>query len=603
MSDIAVTFGVVAAMVVLFASNLVPVAVVAIGAALALYATGILDLREALAGFGDPTVLFIGSLLVVSASLEVSGVSAWAGKLLIRHAGTSRLRLLILTMLLGASLTAAIGSGGAVAALVPVVVLVAVRLRIRPSRLLMPLAFAAHAGSMLVLTGSVVTVLLSNAARDAGKPGFGFFELTVIGVPLLAGTIAIVTLLGERLLPDRATRALPEDLSKHSRTLADQYRLFDGLFKLEVTASSPFVGAPAWRLERTEYVGLSLVGVQQRQAAPPGSGGCLEAGDTLLMRGEDATVGAFAAAKGLLYRPAEAPAEVRRALFNSTAGFAEIVIPPRSGAIGETVFPGMITQTGDVIVLAIQRRGEDVGPGDTTLAAGDTLLLQGTWEALDDYSHNPDVLLVDAPDMVRRQAVPLGSGAGRAIAVLATMVLLLASGAIPPAAAGLLAACAVVLLGIIKVEQAYRAVNWTALIMVASLIPLSVAMDRTGAAALMADTLVKAVGGYHPQALLAGMFVLTALLCQAISSSAATLIIIPVALAASVETGLSKRAILVTVAVAAAASFLTPIAASANLMVQGPGGYRFGDYWKLGLPVMGWFFLIGTFLVPMLWPL
>jgi di/tricarboxylate transporter len=164
------------------------------------------------------------------------------------------------------------------------------------------------------------------------------------------------------------------------------------------------------------------------------------------------------------------------------------------------------------------------------------------------------------------------------------------------------AASAVILLGVLTVDQAYRAINWTALIMVASLIPLSTAMYQTGAAARIADVLVSLCGNRSAYALLAALFVLTAGLGQLISSTATALIAIPVATAAATEIGVSPRAALVTVAVAAATSFLTPIASGANLIVPGPGGYRFGDYWRLGMPLMLWSFLVGTFLVPVFWP-
>jgi di/tricarboxylate transporter len=221
---------------------------------------------------------------------------------------------------------------------------------------------------------------------------------------------------------------------------------------------------------------------------------------------------------------------------------------------------------------------------------------------LEEQVRNPNVLVVAAPDMIRRQARPLGTGSKRAISILAVMVVLLATGAVPRVVAGLVAACAVIALGVLKIDRAYRAINWNVLIMVASLIPLSTAMYKTGAAYLIADALVAIVGNASPYALLAALFLLTALIGQLISSTATTLIVIPVAIAASEAVGVSPRTALVTVAVAAAASFLTPIAASASLMAQGPGGYRFGDFWRMGLPLLLWFFLVGTFLVPIFWP-
>jgi di/tricarboxylate transporter len=183
------------------------------------------------------------------------------------------------------------------------------------------------------------------------------------------------------------------------------------------------------------------------------------------------------------------------------------------------------------------------------------------------------------------------------------MVILLATGAVPPVVAALVAACAMVLLGVLTVEQAYRSINWTTVILVGAMIPLSTAMAETGAAKMMADELVRLVGDAGPYALLGGLFVLTAILGQLISNTATALIVIPIAVAAAHDIGLSPRPVLMSVAIAAAASFLTPVATPVNLMVMGPGGYRFGDYWKLGLPLMLWFFVVATFYVPVFWRL
>jgi Na+/H+ antiporter NhaD/arsenite permease-like protein len=198
MSDIAVTFVVLAAIVALFVSGRLPVEVTAIGATLVLWATGVLTIDQALAGFGDATVIFIATLFVVSEGVDSTGVTAWAGQQLMARAGPSRVRLLVLMMLLVAGLTAVISVNGAVAALLPVVVVLATRTRRPASRLLIPLVFGAHAGSMLALTGTPVNVLVSDAALDYGGQAFGFFEFALVGVPLLAGTIAVVVLLGDR---------------------------------------------------------------------------------------------------------------------------------------------------------------------------------------------------------------------------------------------------------------------------------------------------------------------------------------------------------------------------------------------------------------------
>jgi di/tricarboxylate transporter len=215
---------------------------------------------------------------------------------------------------------------------------------------------------------------------------------------------------------------------------------------------------------------------------------------------------------------------------------------------------------------------------------------------------DPEVLVVDAPDLARRQAVPMAQGARSMLVILAIMIALLATGVVPAVVAGSLAALAVVLTGILSVEQTYRAINWTTVILVGAMLPLSTAIMQTGAAQMIADSLIAVVGGAGPTALLAGLFVLTAILGQLISNTATALIIIPVAVVAAGEMGVSPQPVLMCVAIAAAAAFLTPVATPTNLMVMEPAGYRFGDYWKFGLPMMLWFLVVAVFLVPRIWP-
>jgi len=517
LSHTTITFLVLAAVVAVFVLDRFPVAVVALATAVSLWATGVLDLHQALAGFGDPAVIFIASLFVVSESLDATGITAWAGQLLVSRFGESPTKLLAATLLLVALLTALISVNGAVAALLPVMVVTAVRLRRPASLLLLPLAFGAHAGSLLALTGSPVNVIASEYLHDAGAGSFGYFSFALTGIPVVAGTIAVVVLFGDRLLPRRSPRAISKDFSDHARTLIDQYAL-----------------------------------------APDGR------------------------------------------LLDRATGLAEVVIPPRSPLVGDVAFPGMVTESGDLVVVAVQRREEELS-GETVLAVGDTLLLRGTWGALEQRLDDPAVLVVDAPELVRRQAVPLGPGSTRALVILTTMVVLLATAAVPPAIAGLLAAGALIVSGVLSVEEAYRGISWTTVILVAGVIPLSTAMVETGAAARLADALVDIVGRTSPYALLAGLFLLTAALGQLISNMATALIVIPIALQAAKDIDVSARPVLMCVTVSAAAALLTPVATPANLMVMEPGGYRFSDYWKLGLPLLALYGLVAVLLVPVFW--
>ena len=601
-SDIAIIGLLVACIVVLFVTDRLPVIVVAMATPLALWATGLLSLQQALSGFGDPAVIFIAALFVVSAGLEQTGVTAWAGKLLIDGAGTeSRTRLLLLTMLLVALLTALISVNGAVAALLPVVVVMAVRLKRAPSQLLMPLVFSAHAGSLLALTGTPVNVLVYNAAVEAGLPGFQFFEFALAGIPLLAGTMAIIILFGQRLLPESSGRSLPSDFSRHARTLVEQYGLSNGLFRMRVKATSPLAGRSTEEINLKDFGNLQAVGFHECGGSNPLHRATLEPGDFIIVRGNTEDASAFAGANHLAISGDDSADDAEEVLFNRNSGLAEVMIPPRSALIGETVFPGMVTESGSLLVIAIQRDSNELSSGRTALRAGDTMLLQGTWKALDLHLADPDVLVVNSPELVRRQAVPLGSGAIQSIAALLAMVVLLALKLVPPAVAGLLAAGALIVTRVLTVEQAYRSINWTTVILVAAMMPLSTAMMETGAAQTMAHTLVSMVGNAGPYALLAGLFLLTAILGQLISNTATALIVIPIGVAAATEMGVSPLPVLMSVAVAAAASFLTPIATPTNLMVMEPGGYKFGDYWKLGLPLLLWFFAIATLYVPLVW--
>jgi len=599
LSEITIVVLIIVGAVILFVTNRVPVVLVAMAVPLALYVTGVLSLLEVFAGFGDPTIIFIATLFIVSTGLESSGVTAWAGQLLIRLAGTeSRARLIMFTILMVSVLTAAISVNGAVAALLPVVVVMAIRTKTAPSQLLMPLAFGAHCGSMLALSGTPVSVLINDALADAGGQPFHFFEFAWVGVPMVVLGIAIIVLFGERLLPKTQGPSLPGDFSNHALTLVEQYRLEGRIARLRVRAGSPLVGRVASMIAVPPDLTVKLV--DAAGAVSPPDDRELKAGDSLAVGGPPESIAAFAGANHLAIR--ENDDGIGETLFNRNSGLAEVIVPPRSPYVGKQAFPGQATESGDLLILAIQRAGIPLGPAPVTLQSGDTLLLQGTWAALDERLTDPGVRVVDAPSVVRRQAVPLGLGSRAAVLTLLAMVVLLAFDLVQPAIAGLIAAFAMMLTRVVSVEAAYRGINWTTIILVGAMMPLSTAMFQTGAAQLMADWLIRVLGDAGPTALLAGLFVICAILGQVISNMATALIVIPVAVLAATGLGVNPTPVLMAVNVACAASFLTPIATPVNLMVMGPAGYRFTDYWKLGGLMLAMFFLVAVFWVPFIWP-
>ncbi|WP_344090085.1 SLC13 family permease [Microbacterium deminutum] len=520
MDPVVATLAILGLAIVAFVSNRIPLGIVAIGVSLALFFTGVLTLPQALAGFGDPTVIFIASLFVVSESLDSTGVTAWAGQKVIARAGSRRTSLLIIVCVLVAATTALISINGAVAALLPLVVVVAARAGIKTSQLLMPLAFAASAGSLLLLTGTPVNIIASEFAAENGGRAFGYFEFALAGIPLVIVTIAFMALLGSRLLPKRDGGRMPLDLVRHARLLRQQYS-------------------------------LSL--------------------DTAM-------------------------------IMNPRNGVTEVVVPPRSPLIGTQVYPGMATPEGELVILAARRGDSELRGQAITVQAGDALLLQGSWDDLTRHAESSGVLVVDSPTRLRR-SVPLGRGARRALVILAAMVALLATGIVPPAVAGLLAAGALVLTRTVAPAQAYRSISWTTVVLIAGMIPLSTAFIQTGTADLVAAWLLSLIGDASPYVALGILCVLTLVLGQLISNTATVLILAPVGISIATAVGVSVQPFMMALTVVAAAAFLTPIATPANLMVMEPGGYRFSDYWKLGLPLAVIFLLFAVFYVPLIWPL
>ncbi|MFD2795912.1 SLC13 family permease [Promicromonospora vindobonensis] len=521
------TFTILSLAVLGFATNRIPLVIVAMFVPVALWATGVLPLGDALAGFSDPIVLFIATLFVLSEALATTGITAWIGTQLERCSSFGRTGLLA-TMVGGSALLAAIISiNGAVAALLPVAVVAAARAGIVPSMMLIPLAFAAGAGSMLTLTGTPVNVIVSEVAAEAGGREFGYFEFALVGLPLVVVTMLLVLTFGDRLLPERT----PEHLGDVAADPRDRVRSWQESYAADLDAAR---------------------------------------------------------------------------LFTDSTGVVEVLIAPRSTLIGRRVSPGMTTRDENLVVVAL-RRANDSPSGSSArsaalpLQAGDSVLVRGPWDALHRYTRSPDVIAVEASQSLQR-SVPLGAGWKRCLGVLIAAIALLATGGVPPVIVGLLAAGALVLLRVISVPQGLRAVSWDTVILIAALIPMSAAFVSSGAADTMAELLIRVTGSASPHLALLAVCALTLVLGQFISNVATVLVMAPVAVSFAQTLDVSVQPFMMALAVVGAAAFLTPIATPVNLMVLQPGGYRFGDYWRLGLPLALLFLVAAVWYVPVIWP-
>lgn len=514
--------------VIAFIINRVPAVLVAAAVPVALWATGLLTVEAALSGFGDPLVIFIATLFIVGEALVATGVTAWLGKQILGRAGHGRGRLTVVIGTAAACLAGLISINGAVAALLPIAVVVAVRAGIVPSRMLIPLAFAASAGSLLTLTGTPVNIVVSDIAARSGGREFGFFEFALVGVPLVLLTVGFTAATGGVLLPHRAAERLDEE------------------------RSDPEESARAW---------------------------------------------------GATYDVSVRPDDY----FGPHEGVIEILIAPRSTLIGRRVSPGMRTRDENLVVLAHSRLGASANDDDrdgiraVVLRAGDSVLVQGPWEALHRYVTSPDVIPVTSPRSLQR-GIPLGHGARRVIIVLAAMIVLLATGYVPAAMAGMVAVGALIIVRVLTPRQAFRSVAWEPVILIACMIPLSSAFIATGAADLVAVGLLGTVGQAAPHLALLAICIVTVALGTFMSNVATVLVVAPVAVAVATALELSVLPFMMALTVSGAAAFLTPIATPVNLMVMQPAGYRFGDYWRTGLPLTVLYVGVAVLYVPVVWP-
>ena len=598
MDDVTLTLLILGGTVVLFVANKLPVAVVALISALALWIAGLTGPIDIVAGFGDPIVIFIASLFVVAEGIDATGITAWLGQQVMARVGGKRGNLLLAICVLGAVLSSLITLNGSVAALTPLVVMLAIRINQTPSQFLMPLSFAGGAGALLMLPGSPVNVIVSEAADEAGAGPFPIFSFAIVGLPVLAGTIAISLIFGRRLLPDRQPAEQPPDLARFAATIAEQYAEQGGFYRLRIREGSPLCGVRPSDIDIVPFPGIEVAGAQE-PGSPAAMTRQLQPDDVLIVSGPRQEVSHLAIDLHLavyLTGPRE-----RGELLNREAGVAEVMVPPRSSLVGSVVFPGM-RRAYDLVILAVQRNGRTQDELRGRVQPGDTWLLHGTWEALDRLTRDRDVVVVDSPDVVRRQTIAWGSGAWRAVGCVAVMIGLLAFDVVPPHIAGLIAALLMVLTRVVSMDNAYRAISWDTIVLIGALIPLTEVIRSSGAADQIAGLLIDAVGDAGPRVLIIGVFALTAILGQMISNTATTLVVTPIAVSAALTSDVSVLPVLMTVAVAGSAALLTPIATPGNMMIMGPGGYRFGDYWKLGLPTMLWWLVCALLIIPLAWP-
>ena len=622
-----ITFVILATTILLFVFSKLRPDLVAVLSLLALYLSGVITTQQALAGFADSTVILVAALFVVSEGLSRTGITAWLGEQLLQRAGESETRLLIVLVVGTALISSMLSNTGTVAMLLPAAVAAAWRIGSIPSRFLMPMAFGASLGGLLTLIGSPTNIVVSDTLSAAGLPPFGFFEFAKIGVPLLIGAVVLLRFAAPRLLADRPSGDRPVDLQATMSQMAHSYGLMSRLFVLPIPAESDLAGKTLRDLGLGERYGLTVLRIERvraetsrplrRRLVPnqfetdedneltvPDANTVVRADDKLLVKG---TPDAVARAAANLHVPATAvkgdESGLAEVMLSHDVGLAEILVAPRSDYTGHTLADSDIAAKFNVQVISLLR-GDHLMPRQRTqLELGDTLLVRGKWtdiERLRDEQTN--FVVVGDPQAVARQVVDFGPQAFIAIVALAAMVIMMVTGIVPTVIAALIAAVVMVLGRAVTAEGAYRAINWSTVVLIAAMLPMSTAMEVTGGAEFLANALVQTLGSVGPLAVLAGVFILTSLLSQVMSSTATVVLLAPIVLQTAQQLQSSPYPLMMATAVAAAAAFLTPIASPTNMLVFAPGGYKFGDFSRLGLPLLALVFVISIVLIPIIWP-
>jgi di/tricarboxylate transporter len=607
--------------------------VVAALSLLALALTSVLSVEEALSGFSNATVIMIAALFIVAEGLSRTGVTAWLSQQLLRYAGKSEFRLLVVLMAGTAFLSAFISNTGTTATLLPAVVTAAWHIGSLPSKFLIPLAFAANSGGLLTLTGTPPNIVVSNALIDAGLEPFGYFEYALIGMPLLIIAIVYMALLGRRLLPSHKVSERPEELGAAMAALTDDYVLQGNLYSVRVRSNSDLVGqtlskaglgrdfaVSVLRVARSSQavdiptdederrpgrVRESLSKLQpEGELALPKPDTLIQVNDLLLVKGERQDINRLVLRYNLGIQPVQAEVDdLTDILLSHEVGLAEVLIAPRSVYIGRTVSQSQLSAKFGIQVLRVRRRDTPVDPKDIRLAFGDALLVRGTWGDIDLLrNERRNFVVVGRPEAMAKQVVRLSSRSVVAVLSLLLMIAMMVSGVVHVVLAAIIAAVVMILGRCLSVERAYRSINWGGVILVAAMIPMSLALQKTGGADFVAAGLVNTLGAVGPMMLMAGIFLLTSSFSQVMSNTATAVLMMPIVMQASSDLGLSPYPLLMTVAISASTAFLTPIGTSTNLMVAAPGGYIFKDYIKVGGPLIILFLLASLALVPLIWP-
>lgn len=602
-----------------FATGKVRSDIVALCSMLAMLALGIIDTNEALAGFSNPVVVMMVGLFVVGGAVLRTGLARIISRKIMVLARGSELLLFLLVMLTAAAIGAFVSNTGTVALMLPIVVSMAAHSKTSASRLLMPLAFASSMGGMLTLIGTPPNLVIQESLSKAHFQEFGFFSFFPVGLICLTVGILVLLPLSKWLLSRNDDNENDKQHGKSLDDLVEEYQLSHSIARYKVIPQSLVKEKTLAELDIRHRYDLTVIEIREDTSRQPrlmqnvsqhipGPATRLHEGNIMYLAGNNEDMERFAYDCQLRkMTSSKGVNSSHKPLDFYDIGIAEILLLPSSRLLNMGMRQSGFRESYGVNVLGIRRKGEYIVTdlAEQKFRSGDVLLVQGTWSNIALLEDDSDDWVVMGQPLEQAEHVTLDYKAPYAAVVMLLMVAMMVFDFIPvaPVTAVLIAAVLMVMGGCFKnVEAAYKTINWESVVLIAAMMPMSVALEKTGASALVSQSLVSGLGALGPTALLAGIYVTTSFMTMFISNTATAVLMAPIAMVSSTQLGCNPYPFLLAVSVAASMCFASPFSTPPNALVMQAGQYKFMDYVKVGLPLQVIMGIVMVLTLPLLFP-
>ncbi|MCG1035134.1 SLC13 family permease [Polaribacter sargassicola] len=616
-----ITFIILGISIILFVSGKIRPDIVAITSMMALSMTGVLTVNETFSGFSNTSIILIAGLFIVGEAMSRAGLTAWLGNKIITLSKNNSNQLLILIIIGSAILSAFMSNTGTVASLMPVIIAAAWRLKTPASKMLIPLSFAAATGGLLTLTGTPTNIITNQAMIDAGVPEFGFFEFAYIGVPLLILTVIYMRYFGTKLLPSNKSRRL-EDIDESIQNIEDSYQLYEGFWKVRIRPNSSAIGKTIKQMKLGSTMGVNIikiiskvdiatsilkkVGIKKGDLDEfPDLDREFHAEDELIVNCSENRIHRFIDKYNVAATKLEGVDVkfIKENVLSDEVGICELIIAPKSSYKGKHINTGRFGKKYNLQVIAVSRYNKRIRGREFDLQEGDSILVRAKWEDIKEIQEESrDFLIIGSPEELSKEVGTITRKGVISILAMVFMVLMFIWGPFSSSITVMLTAFIMIAGGCINMNQSYRSINWNVITIMAGMIPMGVALQKTGGAKFIADSMISMVGEQHPTYFLAGIFLITSFLSQVMSNTATAILMAPIVLVASLELGYSPQPFMMALAVSASTAFLTPFGTPTNTMVMNAGNYKFTDYLKSGAFLLLIFFIVSIVMIPMIWP-